>query len=382
MNGNRGTTQLTISADQVWIERDGMRSRVHPLWLRERCQDPESIDLTTGQRLRDPSDFDIDLRVLAVTEPRPGRLKVVFSDGHEADFVAADLIAEAALAPGDHDCPPPELWAATLSELPRARWRGGAGAGDAELEEWTERFLRYGFLIVSGVPPEPKQVLKVARTFGFPRETNFGTLFDVRSTPNAIDLAYTAIALDPHTDNPYRSPVPGVQLLHCLVNETSGGWSTLVDGFGVAEALRVRDAAAFDVLSRTPVRFRYRDATTELVASAPPIELDVTGRPRTIHFSPRLDYVPLLPSEALDGYYRARQVFNRLLCAPEFEIRFLLGRGDLVMFDNCRLLHGRTGFDPAEGLRHLQGCYIDIDGPRSLYRVLRRKNLKPERISA
>lgn len=33
----------------------------------------------------------------------------------------------------------------------------------------------------------------------------------------------------------------------------------------------------------------------------------------------------------------------------------------------------RTGFDPREGLRYLQGCYIDIDGPRSLYRVLRRK---------
>ena len=58
---------------------------------------------------------------------------------------------------------------------------------------------------------------------------------------------------------------------------------------------------------------------------------------------------------------------------PEFEIRFLLNRGDLVMFDNCRLLHGRTGFDPRQGPRHLQGCYIDIDGPRSLYRVLRRR---------
>ena len=62
--------------------------------------------------------------------------------------------------------------------------------------------------------------------------------------------------------------------------------------------------------------------------------------------------------------------------APDFEIRFLLGDGDLVMFDNCRLLHGRTGFDPAEGLRHLQGCYIDIDGPRSLYRVLRRRRAR------
>jgi gamma-butyrobetaine dioxygenase len=55
----------------------------------------------------------------------------------------------------------------------------------------------------------------------------------------------------------------------------------------------------------------------------------------------------------------------------EFEIRFLLNAGDLVMFDNVRLLHGRTSFNPDEGLRHLQGCYIDIDGPRSIYRVLR-----------
>ena len=52
----------------------------------------------------------------------------------------------------------------------------------------------------------------------------------------------------------------------------------------------------------------------------------------------------------------------------------LLEAGELVMMDNRRLLHGRSGFDPAEGQRHLQGCYIDIDGPRSLYRVLRRRS--------
>jgi gamma-butyrobetaine dioxygenase len=204
-------------------------------------------------------------------------------------------------------------------------------------------------------------------------------MFDVRSTPNAIDLAYTAIPLDPHTDNPYRTPEPGVQLLHCLANETSGGLSTLIDGFAVADALRERDPDAFQVLTQTPVRFRYRDRDTELVASAPPIELDVSGRVRTIHFSPRLDYVPLLPPEELTAYYRARRVFDGMLRGPEFEIRFLLGQGDLVMFDNCRLLHGRTGFDPAQGLRHLQGCYIDIDGPRSLYRVLRRRHAERTR---
>jgi gamma-butyrobetaine dioxygenase len=146
-----------------------------------------------------------------------------------------------------------------------------------------------------------------------------------------------------------------------------------VDGFAVAQTLRDTEPEAFGVLAATAVRFKYIDADTELTASAPPIELDVTGAVKSIHFSPRLDFVPLFAPEQLDAYFRARRKFDQRLRAPQFEIRFLLKAGDLVMFDNCRLLHGRTGFNPAEGLRHLQGCYIDIDGPRSLYRVLRRR---------
>jgi gamma-butyrobetaine dioxygenase len=363
------------SSNELTIELEGgARYAIHPLWLRERCVDPRSIDLRTGQRLQDVSDFDLELRITAVRESEPGRLRIGFSDGHEADFLARDILTEAALPPGDIDCPPLKLWDASLAELPRASWR--SAPSDAELADWVTRFLRYGFLILSEVPTEAETVLRVAATFGFVRQTNFGALFDVRSEPEANDLAYTALALDPHTDNPYRAPEPGVQLLHCLVNETSGGLSTLVDGFAVAAALRERDATAFRVMSQTSVRFRFRDPVTELTASAPLLELDVTGRPRAVHFSPRLDYVPLLPPAELTEYYRSRRVFDHMLRSSEFEIRFLLAAGDLLIMDNCRLLHGRTGFDPAEGLRHLQGCYIDIDGPRSLYRVLRRRSVR------
>ncbi len=360
------------SPNELSLERsDGSAIAIHPLWLRERCQDAASIDCNTRQRLYDPSDLDLDLALTAVSEPKPEHFRVRFSDGHEADFSAAQILAEAALEPGDSDCLTAKLWSAALTDLPRAKWR--SQPDDAELFHWVTQFLRMGFIILSDVPAEPAAVLKVAAAFGFTRTTNFGALFDVRSTPQASDLAYTSIALDPHTDNPYRFPVPGVQLLHCLVNETSGGLSTLVDAFAVAEALKVRDPDAFRILTGTPVRFRYTDPVTELIASAAPIDLDVTGRVQAVHFSPRLDFVPLLSSGELTDYYRARRAFDHLLRAPEFEIRFLLGRGDLLMMDNCRLLHGRTGFDPAEGLRYLQGCYIDIDGPRSLYRVLRKR---------
>jgi gamma-butyrobetaine dioxygenase len=357
---------------QLLLERAGGDClAIHPLWLRERCRDAASMDLKTQQRLADPSDFDLELKIVLVTQPSPGTFRVRFSDGHEGTFSAAEILEEAALAPNDHDCPALRLWDGTLGELPRARWR--ADASESERLAWLEAFLTLGFVIFEGVPTLPGTVLKVGSMFGYTRVTNFGALFDVRSTPDATDLAYTNISLDPHTDNPYRAPVPGIQLLHCLVNETSGGLSTLVDGFAVAQTLRDAEPEAFRVLAATPVRFKYIDADTELTASAPPIELDVTGAVKSIHFSPRLDFVPLFAPAQLDAYFRARRKFDQRLRAPQFEIRFLLKAGDLVMFDNCRLLHGRTGFDPAEGLRHLQGCYIDIDGPRSLYRVLRRR---------
>jgi gamma-butyrobetaine dioxygenase len=363
--------QIT-AANELSIElSQGNRFPIHPLWLRERCQDSKTIDLRTGQRWEDPSDLDLHLGLTSVAEVEPGRYRVRFSDGHEADFLAREILAEASLAPGDHDCPLPRLWDGTLQDVPRVAWSESPSAETRAA--WLSRFLELGFIIFTRVPTESKTVLKVASAFGFTRDTNFGACFDVRSVPDASDLAYTPVSLDPHTDNPYRSPVPGVQLLHCLINETTGGLSTLVDGFAAAEALRGQDPEAFQLLARTPVRFRYRDTDTELVASASPIELDGTGRLQAVNFSPRLDFVPLQPPQQLAAYFRARKAFDALLRSPRFEIRFLLGSGDLMMMDNRRLLHGRTAFDPREGLRHLQGCYIDIDGPRSTYRVLRRR---------
>jgi gamma-butyrobetaine dioxygenase len=361
------------SAKELWVEQsNGEHIGIHPLWLRERCRDAQSMDPQTGQRLHDPSDLDLNLHYVSLSAPAPGRLHVRFSDGHEANFAEHEILAEAAMAPGDYGGPTPVLWDGRLKDLPRAQWQ--ERPDDGQVVAWLDAFLRYGFIIFRGVPTDLEHVRKVASAFGWPRETNFGVTFEVRSKPGAeaIDLAYTPMKLDPHTDNPYRSPVPGVQLLHCVANETTGGLSTLVDGFAVAETLRARDPEAFRILSTTLVRFLFRDKDTEMMSSAPLIELDAGGNARIIRFSPRLDFVPLLPPAALSAYYRARQIFGQMLRSNEFEVRFLLNKGDLVMFDNCRLLHGRTGFDPQEGLRHLQGCYIDIDGPRSKYRVLQR----------
>ena len=50
------------------------------------------MDLLTQQRLQDPSDFDLDLKILALAQPAAGLFRVHFSDGHEASF-SADVVA-------------------------------------------------------------------------------------------------------------------------------------------------------------------------------------------------------------------------------------------------------------------------------------------------
>ncbi|MDE2051450.1 MAG: TauD/TfdA family dioxygenase, partial [Gammaproteobacteria bacterium] len=119
--------------------------------------------------------------------------------------------------------------------------------------------------------------------------------------------------------------------------------------------------------------FRFIDASEELIERRPIVQRDLGGQITGVHYSPRLDFLPLLDPATTRRFQRARRRLSELFADPRFELRFPLRAGELMMFNNSRVLHGRTAYDPNEGHRHLQGCYIDLDGPRSLYRTLKRK---------
>jgi gamma-butyrobetaine dioxygenase len=352
---------------RVVLRDDAGPVELPALWLRQYSAEASDLDDVTGQRLFDPHLLPVDLS-LTSAEVVDGELRVGFSDGHASTYACERLLALQNL---DDGVPAPVPWRAA-DGVPHVH--AVASLDDPASERTVlEDFLVHGTVVLDGVPTEPGTILVAARRLGFVRETNFGALFDVRSMPGSTDLAYRAVPLSAHTDNPYRVPVPGIQLLHCLVNQTSGGLSSLVDGLAALEILRDEDPVGFDLLATVPVRFTYRDAGTEIVAVLPVIALDRTGAPTGLSYSPRLDEVPLLPADDLRRYQAARRRLSELLASPELAVEFLLEPGQLMVFDNNRVLHGRTTFDPNEGLRHLQGCYIDSDGPRTRYRVLSRK---------
>ena len=352
---------------QLVLTRQDLRTELPALWLRARSSCSSQRDATTGQRLINPHHLPDDL-MLTDARWQDGQLHLAFSDGFAGLFDPAELRAGADLSEG---CPTTTPWRADAKPAPVYRWADLQS--DAVLYRALVDFLQLGFLLVHDTPTQADSVLTIAHRFGFVRTTNFGSFFEVYSRPDSNDLAYRPVALGPHTDNPYRTPVPGIQLLHCLQNNTSGGLSTLVDSLAVIEQVRLLDPRGFELLCRVPVRFEYRDASTHLVAVKPMIEIDGSGALCGVHYSPRLDDIALMSEADTRSYHRARKHLGQLLESPAFELRFKLEAGQLMMFDNNRILHGRTAFDPAEGHRQLQGCYIDRDGPRSLYRVLHQR---------
>ncbi len=337
------------------------------LWLRARSPDPSERDRVTGQRLVNPHLLPEDLELTGALYAG-NMLDLSFSDGFRCLYDPQELIAGAVLHEG---CPAARPWKSDLAPKPVYQWPDLAD--DAVLYRAVTDLIELGFVLVHGTPTRADSILTIARRFGYVRDTNFGNYFEVYSRPDSTDLAYRPIALGPHTDNPYRTPVPGLQLLHCLQNETSGGFSTLVDSLAVAAQLVREDPRGFELLCEVPVRFEYRDADTQLVSVKPMIEVDAAGQMTGVHYSPRLDDIPLMSDTDTRRYHRARKRLGLLFEDPAFELRFKLEPGQLMIFDNNRVLHGRTSFDPSEGHRQLQGCYIDRDGPRSLYRVLRRR---------
>ena len=358
--------QLTID----WA--DGQHSELQALWLRDHCQMPSSRNPANGQRLINITDIPADIGIAGVSL-EDDRLLIEFTPGgHRSGFDIAWLRDNCYCRNRQYD---------DRSEIGKTLWHGQSftnglpRCGYAGFRERAEARLLalqavrdYGFVLFDGVEPEPGTVLQVIAQFGFVRETNYGPLFDVRTTVDPTNLAFTNLGLGCHLDNPYRDPVPGLQLLHCLESSTTGGESVLQDGFMAASVLRDESPEHFRTLSRNWINFRFRDASADLRARVPFIEINDLGEVIKVRFNNRSIDTLKLPPALMREFYPAYRHYAEILERETLQIVFKLQPGELMLFDNTRVLHARKAYS-ASGTRHLQGAYSDLDG---LYSSLRR----------
>ena len=372
--GVREVTTFGEEAGQLLLTAGGRVLRYPAIWLRDNCPCAECADPLSGQKLHDITGIAPDVAVTDVANSdNSKKLAVVFGpDGHVGEFTVGWLL-EHPLDGRALEADQRRLWDRPgdldLDHAPVSWGRYVAGPG--ERERVLGSVLRNGFALLTDVPAEEGMVLAVAETFGFVRETNYGRLFDVRIEPAPGNLAFTSREILPHTDNPYRDPVPTLQLLHCLRAADQGGDTGLVDGFAAARALRAADREAYDVLTSTSVSFEYTDQQAELRTSQPLIQLGPGGQMRGVRFNNRSIRAIRLPYHEVTAFYAAYRSWAELLARPERRFATRLAPGDCLIVDNTRILHARTAFS-VTGSRHLQGCYADMDGLLSTLAMMRR----------
>ena len=270
-----------------------------------------------------------------------------------------------------------------------------------------DALFRDGAVLVTGATPNPDNVestvgdLAVALAKRISHGHLYGDIFHVQHIPDAHNIAYTTVPLPVHQDLAYYTSKPGLQYLHCVNNKgTVGGESTLLDGLAAATEFKHLAPDLYQILLECEATFLKQRGNADMVFRRPHIEEDSTGTITAMHWSPPFEGPLAIDAARVDDYFVAYTAFERMVndflpadryilpidnaleqqlidYSREYTVERKLQDGDIMIFNNQRMLHGRRSFDvstdqPTNG-RHLVGCYTDIDETLNQYRLLRRK---------
>ncbi|RVU82835.1 DUF971 domain-containing protein [Leucothrix sargassi] len=349
---------------------DGKSSRFHFLWLRDNC--PTVLHPDTQERVFNQLEVSAEIHPVDVSVI-DDTLYILWSEqSHESVFseqwlrthaYSGDLIAA--------NTPTTKSWDSQQQDAFVTADYADVLTDDSALYDWMKQLDQDGLIFVDKVPPTDAALTQFAQRIDYQRQTNFGVTFEVKSAAKPINLAYTALALPLHTDLPNYETPPGYQFLHCLSNQGEGGESLFVDGLRVLEELRNDEPAFFDLLATQSIPFRFHDATHDVRSHHPVINLDHRGNIVELKYNAHIADIFDLPEAVMHDYYLAYRELMKRMNAQQYQVKIKLSAGVMAVFDNRRVLHGRTSYEPTSE-RHLRGCYVDRTEFKSRLRVLAR----------
>lgn len=350
---------------------DGTTFDAYSLWLAENAEG-YGLEPLTRESMLEPRDLPSPSDLGAATIDGDGALVLDWSDGRSVRVHPGWLrhVADGAHLPAS-PLPVHTLWtAADFAEPPQI---DGSRIidDDAVLERWLELLVRYGLCRLTNTPTELDFVERLIGRIGPIRDTNFGPVWSVQLKPDPDSTAYTGLDLGQHTDLPTREVPPGFQFLHCIENTVVGGWSRMSDGWAVAEAIRTEHPDAYEALTTLDWVFMNRAQDAEHRWIGPIFDHGGRHQPLTLRAFYPVRTAPHMAREDVPRAYEALRLFASVARDTRYQVAYPFRPGDLVGFDNRRVLHGRDGFE-SDGARHLRGCYTDHDDLHSRLRVLRR----------
>ncbi|MBC6439177.1 MAG: TauD/TfdA family dioxygenase [Rhodospirillales bacterium] len=356
--------------DITWA--DGHRSTFHAVWLRHACQCEDCGTYLSAIRSLRLTEIPDDIE-LAKVEEHHGEVRIVWcGDSHKSRFPARWL-RERCNSESERTRRRwrPVLWSKEIeARVPEADY-DACKADDGARLVMLEKLRDHGFVLVRNVPDDPSATEDIAGLAGPLRITNYGSIYDFTYKPDALVYGDLNVALDPHTDEPYRQAPPSVTCFHFIRAAAKGGENTMTDGFRIGAILRDEDPVAFRLLATLPLTFyrRLEGQNRDFRMRAPVFSLDEDGEIAGIRHMDRSIGPADMADDMIRPFYRALRRLQSLLFNPAHQVRVPVGSGEALFFNNQRVLHGRAAF-AADGDRYMRTCHVELDEFNSTLRTL------------
>ncbi|RNA16072.1 gamma-butyrobetaine dioxygenase-like isoform X1 [Brachionus plicatilis] len=339
-----------------------------PHWLRFNCQSEHSRQIGTGQRIISIQNVPQELTIESVQE-KDDCVVIKWNENSKQpdsviplEFLVNNNPSE--LDNGDRYIPCEEIKFFDYFDLVSP----SGHRNETKIFEWLKDMMLYGLTIVKNLPIQKDMIKNLAELIAPIQSTIYDQLFDVKIDKNPINIAYSSMGLEFHMDLMYYESAPGIQFLHCLKfdRQIIGGESIFADAFQIAEIFRHKHPDLFLTLTKIPATFQKihieRARPVYMVYQRPHIVLNHRQKIVAVNWAPPFEG-PLanLSTEEIKSYYKAYIEFAKLIYSYEKPIEYRLKPGEVACFNNRRILHARNSFIPNNGIRHFQGCYINID---------------------
>ncbi|XP_071974648.1 gamma-butyrobetaine dioxygenase [Engystomops pustulosus] len=361
---------------------DGGHSLYPYVWLRDNCQCPQCFLHSAKARKLPIENLDVDTGLRNVDLTDANKVSITWPDDHKSEFEAKWLkkrcFSEESRAEMQEELFLQErfYWGSDL-KIPTMSYEDVLRCDKAAFK-WLSTLREVGIVLLEGAPIKQGELIRLGRRIGYMRHTFYGYTWQVQDKADANNVAYTSGKLSLHTDYPALQYPPGVQFLHCLKQAESGGESEVVDGFHVCNQLRKEDQKALDILTSKQIDFTdtgvdYCDFS--LQSKQRIVELHPNGDLLRINFNNATrDSVLNLPVEEVQPFYDSLKKFVNLMNHPKNTYYYKMKPGQVVTFDNWRILHGRKSYESGANIsRHLEGSYLDWDVVMSRLRALKNK---------
>jgi len=343
------------------------------IWLRD--NDPHELHPDTHERTFDLTTVPLDISPDGFEQIEidgEQNLAINWPGKEELSRYSASWLYQHRLGQRRHDPAyiSQQSWAdAGLKSLPRFDGQACTRSPE-ELYAALVSLKTTGIILIENLEDNVEAGENFGKLIGFKRESNYGIVFEVKSKPNPNNLAYTSLALPLHTDLANQEFVPGNQFLHCYRNDADGGESIFADALSIVNDFKREHPDFYHLLTKAQVPWHFIDDESDLRQHRPVIGLNREGVFTGLTFNAHLaDVADFEPAIMYDFYAAFRELMISIRTA-KYNIDYVLKNGEMVIFDNQRILHGRASFDPNSGDRHLRGYYIEHNEIDSRIRML------------